>query len=237
MSTKYDCIAIGAHPDDVEVGAGGVLIKLHDQGYRTGIIILTRGEMGTGGTPELREKEIVDAAGIMGADILATLDLGDTRLVDMPDHRLILAELLQEHRPRMLLAPYWTGGHGKRAGHPDHLAAGQIAMNAVNYASLVKAPTNSEVHRVPALYHFFLPPGVMPTFVVDITDQYDRWLKALKAHASQFQNPKKPKDYIWTLETLARYYGALIGVKYGQGFIIGEPMHIDDPMKLLPAGD
>jgi len=131
----------------------------------------------------------------------------------------------------------WTGGHGKRAGHPDHLAAGQIAMNAVNYASLVKAPTNSEVHRVPALYHFFLPPGVMPTFVVDITDQYDRWLKALKAHASQFQNPKKPKDYIWTLETLARYYGALIGVKYGQGFIIGEPMHIDDPMKLLPGSN
>jgi bacillithiol biosynthesis deacetylase BshB1 len=236
VNRAYDCIAIGAHPDDVEVGTGGVLIKLSDLGYRTGIVVLTRGEMGTGGTAETRAREIAEAAAVMGADVLATLDLGDTRLMDTPDDRMSVAELLRQHRPRMVLAPYWTGGHGKRAGHPDHLAAGKITINAVNYASLVKAPIEGEAFRVPALYHFFLPPGIMPTFVVDITEQYERWMDCLKAHATQFQNPDKPRDYIWSLETLARYFGAQIGVKYGQGFAIGEPMAITDPMLLAPQG-
>jgi bacillithiol biosynthesis deacetylase BshB1 len=228
----YDCIAIGAHPDDVEVGTGGVLIKLKEKGHRVGLIVLTRGEMGTGGTAELRSQEIDHAASIMGADVLAKLDWGDTRLMDTPDHRDLLAALFRQHRPKMVLAPYFTGGHGRRASHPDHLAAGQIAVNAMNYASLAKLEIEGEPYRVPALYHYFIPPEVMPTFVVDITHQFDKWIKALKAHATQFQNPAKPRDYIWSLETMARYYGALIGTKYGQAFVIGEPMGIDDPIVL-----
>ena len=231
--TSFDCIAIGAHPDDVEVGAGGVLIKLHELGYRTGIIILTRGEMGTGGTPEGRELEIKAGADIMGASVLATLDLGDTRLVDTPEHRTQLAQLYRTYRPRMVLAPYWTGGHGQRTSHPDHLAAGALAMNAVGYAALKKLTSETELFRVQALHHYFLPVEVPPTYVVDITPQYDRWMDALKAHASQFQNPDKPGDYLWALETRARHFGSLIGVKYGQAFVTGEPMSIDDPIKLL----
>jgi bacillithiol biosynthesis deacetylase BshB1 len=233
VDQAYDCVAIGAHPDDVEVGTGGVLIKLNDLGYRTGVVILTRGEMGTGGTPDVRAREIQDAAAHMGADVLATLDMGDTRLVDTPDNRMVVAELFRRYKPRLVLAPYWTGGHGKRGGHPDHLAAGKIAINAVNYAALKKLPIEGDPYHVRALYHYFLPAEVMPTFVVDITHQFDRWMAALKSHASQFQNPDKPRDYIWSLETLARYFGATIGVKYGQGFAIGEPMPIDDPITLV----
>ena len=209
-----------------------MLIKLKKQGHRVGLIVLTRGEMGTGGTAELRSQEIDHAASIMGAAVLAKLDWGDTRLVDTPEHRDRLAALFRQHKPKMVLAPYFTGGHGRRASHPDHLAAGQIAVNAVNYAALSKLDIEGDPYRVPALYHYFLPPEVMPTFVVDITDQFDSWIKSLNAHATQFQNPAKPRDYIWSLETMARYYGALIGVKYGQAFVIGAPIGIFDPMVL-----
>lgn len=236
MSEEIDCLAVGAHPDDVEVGTGGVLVKLHELGYRTGLVVLTQGEMGTGGTPELRAQEIDRGAAIMGALVLARFDLGDTRLVDSPEHRHLLAALYRKHRPQIVLAPYHRGGHGKRASHPDHLAAGQIAMNAVPYAALAKLDLPGEPYQVPALFHYFLPPEVMPTFVVNITEQFDTWMEALKAHASQFQNPDKPRNYLWSLETMARHYGAQIGVTYGQGFVAGEPMHIHDPMSLVPRG-
>lgn len=235
MTELLDCLALGAHPDDVEVGAGGVLIKLRQLGYSTGLAVLTRGEMGTGGTPDERSREIHKAAEILGARVVATLDLGDTRLVDTPDGRLEVAALYRKVRPRLVLAPYIRGGHGRRGSHPDHLAAGKLAMNAVNYAALSKLKLPGEPYPVPALFHYFIPPEVMPTFVVDITEQFDTWMAALKAHATQFQNPSKPRDYIWSLETQARHYGSLVGVKYGQGFVAAEPMNVRDPMSLVPA--
>lgn len=235
MTDRIDCLAVGAHPDDVEVGAGGVLVKLRQLGYTTGLAVLTRGEMGTGGTPDERDREIHRAADIMGARVVATFDLGDTRLSDSPENRLKVAALYRRCRPRLVLAPYVRGGHGRRASHPDHLAAGQIAMHAVPYAALAKMDLPGEPYQVPALFHYFLPAEVMPTFVVDITEQFESWVAALKAHATQFQNPAKPRDYIWSLETTARHYGSLIGVKYGQGFAAAEPMNVKDPMSLVSA--
>jgi bacillithiol biosynthesis deacetylase BshB1 len=229
--TKYptvDLMAIGAHPDDVEVGCGGLLIKMAERGYRTGIVYLTRGEMGTGGTPEIREQEARHAADILGAKILATLDCGDCRVADNYDNRLAVAQLLRHHQPKIVLAPYWTGGHGKRQSHPDHLATGQIAINAAYYATFKKLPIDGNPYRIRAVYHYFLPPEVPPTFVVDITAQFDKWMEALKAHKSQFMNPEKNRDYLWSLESMARSYGGIIGVKYGQGYAIGEPLKIDD---------
>lgn len=231
----YDVISIGAHPDDVEVGTGGVLLKMAQMGYRTGIIYLTQGEMGTGGTPEIRARESQTAARIMQSDLLETLDLGDTRLSDTPENRYVVAELIRKYRPTLLLAPWPRGGHGKRASHADHLAAGSIVTNACYYATFRKLPISGEPFHVSALFHYFLPVEEPPTFVVDITEQFDGWIEALKAHESQFLNPDKPKtrDYLWNLETMARNYGSLIGVKYGQGFKIGEPMAIEDPFCLV----
>ncbi len=227
---RYDLIAIGAHPDDVEVGTGGVLLKTAQMGYRTGIIYLTKGEMGTGGTPEIRARESLAAAQIMKTDLLETLDLGDTKLVDTPENRNIVAGLIRKYQPTLLLAPWPRGGHGKRASHADHLAAGSIAVNACNYATFKKLPIAGEPFHVSALFHYFLPVEESPTFVVDITEQFDGWIAALSAHESQFLNPQKPKapDYLWSLETMARNYGNMISVKYGQGFKIGEPMAIED---------
>jgi bacillithiol biosynthesis deacetylase BshB1 len=228
-------ISIGAHPDDVEVGTGGVLCKLNDLGYRTGIIYLTEGEMGTGGNRAIRKREAEKAATIMGADIIRRFNWGDTRLTDTYDRRVQIARLIRRCKPRIIFAPHWDGFTGRRQSHPDHLATGRIVMNAVNLASLVKLRGPHEVHRVGALYHYFAPSGVNPSFVVDISAQYDRWMEALSAHKSQFLNPKKSRDYLWGLETMARAAGARIGVKYGQGFVSAEPLRIGDPMTLIQS--
>lgn len=232
----YDLISIGAHPDDVEVGTGGVLLKMSQAGHKVGIIYLTRGEMGTGGTPAVRADEAHRAAQILGADLLETLDFGDTKVMDTPENRNIVAALIRKYRPRVLLAPWNRGGHGKRGSHPDHLAAGNIVINACYYATFKKLPIAGEPYAVPALFHYFLPVEEHPTFVVDITDQFDGFIAALKAHESQFLNPEKSRarDYIWSLESMARAYGNMIGVKYGQGFKIGEPLNISNIFNLIP---
>jgi bacillithiol biosynthesis deacetylase BshB1 len=232
---KLDLLAFGAHPDDVEVGCAGLLIKLSKRGYKTGLVILTQGEMGTGGTPEIRRKEVSEAAALMKSKVVGHLDLGDCRLEDNFENRVLTAEYIRRHKPSIVLAPWWTGGHGKRQSHPDHLACGRIAVNAVNYATFKKLPIDLPRHRVKALFHYMLPPEVPPTFVVDITEEYEQWIKVLSAHRSQFLNPEKDRDYLWSLESMARTYGNLIGAKYGQGYAIGEPLKIEDPFCLVGA--
>lgn len=230
---QYDLISIGAHPDDVEVGTGGVLIGLNRSGYRTGIVYLTAGEMGTGGTPEIRAEEALNAARLMGSDLIHTYDWGDTRLFDSYEKRIELATLIRRHKPSIILAPYPHVGHGKRQSHPDHVAAGQIVINAANYATLKKMPIPGEPHSVKRIFHYFLPPGLSPSFIVDITEQFEPWLEALKCHQSQFLNPEKSRDYIWTLESMARSFGQQAGCKYGQGFYHVEPIRIVDLFDLV----
>jgi bacillithiol biosynthesis deacetylase BshB1 len=232
VSTEYDVLSFGAHPDDVEVGTGGVLVRLRDLGYRVGIVYLTEGEMGTGGTPAIRRREAESAARIMGVDIVKRFDWGDTKLFDSYEKRVEIASVIRRCRPRIIFAPHWDGYTGRRQSHPDHLATGRIVMNAANLATLIKLGGEHTAHRIGAIYHYFLPSGVNPSFVVDITPQFERWMQALSAHKSQFLNPKKSRDYLWSLETMARTNGARIGVKYGQGFLSAEPLRIDDPMKL-----
>jgi N-acetylglucosamine malate deacetylase 1 len=232
---QVDLLVFGAHPDDAEVGCGGLLIKLKKRGYKTGLVILTQGEMGTGGNAELRRQEAADAAAIMGTKILAHLDLGDCKVEDNYQSRLIAATFIRRHKPKIVMAPWPGGGHGKRASHPDHVACGQLVVNAANYATLKKLPIDDPPHSIGGLFHYFLPPEVPFTFVVDITNEFDTWIKALSAHRSQFLNPEKNRDYLWFLESMARGFGGQIGVKYGLGYAIGEPIKIDDPFCLVGA--
>ncbi len=230
---EYDLLSIGAHPDDVEVGTGGVLIDQSKRGRRCGVVILTQGEMGTGGTPEIRAREVEAAAGILGADIVKTFDWGDTRLEDTYQHRLELAEIIRQTRPKIILAPYPQVGHGRRQSHADHVAAGVITINAANLAALKKADIPGDPHLVTRIFHYFLPPGTIPDFVIDITDHFDQWTKALSAHESQFLNPEKSKDYIEHLSAMARSFGMLARCKYGQGFCAIETVQIGDMMSLV----
>ncbi|HVP07337.1 MAG TPA: PIG-L family deacetylase [Candidatus Acidoferrum sp.] len=228
----YDLISVGAHPDDVEVGTGGVLIGLKEMGYRCGIVILTQGEMGTGGTAAIRAQEVKDAATVLGADIIATFDWGDTKLEDSYDKRLELATIIRKARPKIVLAPYPHVGHGRRQSHPDHVASGVIAINACNLAALKKIEIPGEPHLVTRIFHYFLPPGVYPNFVVNITPYFDRWIQALSAHRSQFLNPEKSRDYIEQLTAMARSFGLQARCKYGQGFYAVEPILVRDIMAL-----
>ncbi|MFH2054810.1 MAG: PIG-L family deacetylase, partial [bacterium] len=213
-----------------EVGCGGVLIKLAELGARTGIIYLTQGEMGSGGDIQVRAAEAEKGAAIMRTELLERLDLGDTKLVDTPEHRTLVAGLLRRYRPKVVLAPWPRGGTGMRQSHADHLACGQIVVNARYYATFGKLQATGQPYQVPALFHYFMPSDETPTFVVDISEQFSGWIAALEAHRSQFLNPEKPlaRDYFWHLETMARGSGALIGCKYGQAFKSLEPLTVDN---------
>ena len=232
---KYDLLSIGAHPDDVEVGSGGVLIDMSKRGYSCGIVIMTQGEMGTGGNAEIRAKEVKKAAEILGADIIKTFDWGDTRLQDSYDKRLELAKVIRDTRPRIILAPYPQVGHGRRQSHPDHVAAGIITINAASLSSLKKADLPGEPHLVKRIFHYFLPPGLTPNFVVDITPHFEQWIQALSAHESQFLNPEKARDYIETLTAMSRSFGLQAGCQYGQGFYAVEPILVTDIMTLAES--
>ena len=235
---RYDVLSVGAHPDDVEVGTGGVLIDLVRRGYRCGLVILTQGEMGTGGTPEIRAREVEDAARILGVDIVKTFDWGDTRLTDSYDKRLALAEIIRLTRPRVILTPHPQIGHGRRQSHPDYVAAGVITLNAASLAALKKVDLPGQPHLVSRIFHYFLPPGVTADFVVDITPHFERWIEALSAHRSQFLNPEKSKDYLESLTAIARSFGLQARCKYGQGFTItGEPTQVKNLMALVEDQD
>ena len=154
---NYDLISIGAHPDDVEVGSGGVLVKVGRQGRKTGIIYLTAGEKGTGGDIDTRRREADEAAAKMGADLLQTYDWNDTALKDTYERRLAVAADIRRYRPRIILCPAPWIGHGRRQSHADHVAAGQIVQNAANLASLKKADIEGEPYQVERLFYYFLP--------------------------------------------------------------------------------
>lgn len=233
----YDVLAIGAHPDDVEVGCGGLIPKLVSQGHSVAMAFLTKGEMGTGGTIEIRQQEAVNAAAIMGAELLETYDWGDTRLIDTYERRVEIANLIRRCKPHIVLCPYPHVAHGRRQSHPDHVATGIITLNGANLAALRKLDSPFDPHLVDRIFHYFLPPGVSPSFVVDITDYYDRWMEALKAHKSQFQNPEKDADYLFHMETSSRASGQLARCKYGQAFRAVEPLLIDDMMDLVKVQD
>ncbi len=236
MSTDdktYDLLSIGAHPDDIEVGTGGVLISLTKRGYHCGIVILTEGEMGTGGDAEIRAAEVKKAAGILGVDIIETFNWGDTRLEDTYDHRLEIARIIRRTKPKILLAPYPHVGHGRRQSHADHVASGLLTINAANLASLKKADLDGDPHLVRRIFHYFLPPRVAPNFVMDITPYFQQWIEALCAHESQFLNPEKEKDYIDSITSMARAFGLQAGCRYGQGFYATEPILVQDMMTLV----
>lgn len=228
---KKDILAFGAHPDDVELGVGGILIKMVEAGHSSVIVDLTRGELATGGNAEIRFKEAQEAAKIMGVQ-REVLNLGDCGLMDSLENRLILAQKIRYYRPKVVLAPYYQDSFGGQ-GHPDHRATGTLATHAVRLAQFKKILPQQRPHQVSGLLYYGLPRDVPATFVIDITPHYQRWMKAVMAHRSQFRNPEKPLDYKWFIETLARGYGIMAGVKYAQGLLAGEPVRIKDIVKIF----
>src|SRR5919198_1175289 len=220
ISMTVDILAFGAHPDDAEIGCGGLLLRLKDRGYRTGIVYLTVGEMGSRGTPEIRRQESMAAAKVLGLDYVEVLDFQDCRVADDFESRLKIATIVRQQRPTLVLAPYWDGPPGRGVGHTDHQTAGYLVAHGVNFAHLAALPLEGPPHSVSNIFYYLYPREMSPSFVVDISDYIDQGTEVLKCHHSQFYNPGTERyDFIETLMAVAQARGISIGVRYAQGFI------------------
>ncbi len=228
-----DLLAIAAHPDDVEQTCGGTLIRAAEAGYRTGVLDLTAGDMGTRGNPELRIAESEAAARCLLLKWRGNLRMPDARLENSLPARLTLAMKIRELRPRVVVLPYWEGRH------PDHYRAGELGYEACFLAGLRKIEETTEPYRPFKVIYSSIYAGVAPSFVVDISAQFDRRMEALLSYRSQYGETEAGKDLFpgeqeirERLGAVARYYGNLIGVRYGEPFVVKETMRVDDVVGL-----
>src|SRR5215469_4807598 len=181
---NLDLLAIAAHPDDVELTCGGTLLKMAELGYKTGILDLTAGEMGTRGTPKIRAKEAADAAKLLNISWRDTLGVPDSDVQSSREHKLRLAGIIRQLRPKTVILPYWE------ARHRDHYHATALGYEGCFLAGLKQLPIEGEAYRPFKILYSVAYADVRPTFVVDISDQYEQRRKAILAFASQFR-PKK----------------------------------------------
>jgi bacillithiol biosynthesis deacetylase BshB1 len=226
---NVDILAIAAHPDDVEQTCGGTLIKMAEKGYRTGVLDLTAGDMGTRGTPEQRLAEACEAAKIMRVSHRENLHFPDARLENTISARMTLAVKIRETRPRVVILPYWQGRH------PDHYRAAELGYEACFLAGLKKLDEYSEPHRPYKVLYSSIYANVTPSFVVDISGQFDRRMAALLSYRSQYGGVSEGGDLFpqeqeirERLGAIARFYGNLVGVRYGEPFVVKETMLIED---------
>ena len=235
---KLDALVFGPHPDDAEIGAGGLLLKLKTLGHTTGIVDMTHGDMGWG-TPQERLRECDEAARILKLDLRVNLDLPDFRVEDNWENRCKVAAVIRKYRPEIVLAPYYDIPPGRGLGHNDHWQTGLLVTQAFNLAHLHKAPIEGRPYQAKAIYYFYLPPGVRPTFVVDVTPHFDEWMRALACHKTQFFNPDKPKPkndlpgVMEIVETNARSAGWSVGARYAQAYLSASPLKVGDPLDLV----
>ena len=233
---KLDLLAIAAHPDDVELTCGGTLLKAAEQGYKTGILDLTAGEMGTRGTPETRLKEAAKAARVLRVPHRENLHLPDAHLEANKQMKLAVAERIRALKPHTVILPYWEGRH------PDHYTAARLGYEGCFLAGLKQLPIEGEAFRpFKILYSTIYFREVRPTFVVDISRQFDRRYRAILAYHSQFR-PKAqdrrskvdiPLDRLHhEVNLIARYYGQMAGVEYAEPFVVKEVMQVQDVVKL-----
>ena len=232
---KLDVLAIGAHPDDVELSCGGTLITLARQGKSVGILDLTRGELGTRGTTAIRAREAARAATVMGVALRENLGLPDGNIDDHPDNRLKLVRVLRTLAPDIILFPYW------KDRHPDHERAHVLCREAWFAAGLEKVTTrvrgrSQEPFRPRAYYNFMQWNEFAPSFIVDISAAFDRRVEAIQAYKSQFHDPdNKERETILStphfmemVRIRLAYYGDKIGVRYGEPFYSPAAIKVPD---------
>ena len=226
---SLDVLAIAAHPDDIEQTCGGTLIKMAQRGYRTGILDLTAGDMGTRGTPELRLEEAAEAAKILLARQRDNMRFPDARLENTISARMSLALKIREWQPQTVILPYWQGRH------PDHYRASELGYEACFLAGLKKLDEYSEPHRPFKIIYASIYANVAPSFIVDISAQFERRMSALLSYRSQYGTAAEggelfpqEQEIRERLGAVARFYGSLAGVKYGEPFVVKEAMLVDD---------
>lgn len=226
-----DILAIGPHRDDVELTCGGTLIRAAMSGRSTAIIDLTAGELGTRGSADLRGEEASRAAAILGVAARENLGLPDAGVLNNPETRALLAVAIRRFAPAIVIAP---SVHGR---HPDHAATAALVRDACFIAGLQKIEPGVPAHRPRKVVHSlaYREDGIKPTFVVDISDVFERKLEAIRCYASQFDGAIQAGEVYPNGEPLydiirhqAAHYGSLIRTQYGEPFFTNETMRVDD---------
>jgi len=222
---KLDILAIGAHPDDIELSCGGTILSHVAKGYKVGLLDLTRGELGTRGTPETRMEEAANAAKILGVSVRENLGFADGFFINDREHQLELIRYIRKYQPDIIIAP------AIRDRHPDHARAALLVEDATFLSGLLKVETklNGEIQRASrptAVYHYIQALDIKPDFAVDISAFFDRKIEAIGAYRTQFYDPNstEPNTFISSPEFLdfirgrASHFGVPLGVKYAEGY-------------------
>lgn len=232
---KLDALAFGAHADDVEIACSGTIIKLGASGYGTGIVTLTRGEMATRGSAEIRALEFERAAEIMGLAAHRMLDIPDGRIEVTWENKIKVIKEIRTYKPRIVFAPYWI------SRHPDHEKASLLVREAAFLSGLKKLETEQEPHRPYKIIFYQTRFEFKPSFIVDISDFHAKKIESILAYKSQFFQQDKSEsgeketllsrpDFPDRITTRDRQYGTYIGVKYGEPFLVRESLKINDPV-------
>lgn len=234
---ELDVLAVFSHPDDAELSVSGTLLKLKSLGYRTGVLDMTRGEMGTRGTPEKRSEEAVAAARLMKLDLRLNLGQPDGHVWPTEKARTAVVRVFRAHKPKILLTTHWDDPH------PDHANTCHIVREAARLATMARYDEEAKQApvRMPAIMHSLFSRHTAPSFIVDVSEFVAEKMAAIKAHASQFYCPesKEPatrisdEGFLDEIEYRMRYFGSLIGVDAGEPFYVREALNVDDPVALL----
>lgn len=223
---KLDILVFASHPDDAELGCGGTILRHTRQGDKVGVVDFTRGELGTRGTPEIRQEEATDSARILGLAVRENLGLADGFFQNDPESQLKVVRAIRKYQPRIVLA------NAVYDRHIDHGKGASLAYDASFLSGLRKIETfddeghSQEAWRPEAVYHYVQSQFIVPHFVVDISEVWETKMKAIRAFHSQFYDPgsEEPETYISKpgflrmVESRAIEYGHAIGATYGEGF-------------------
>jgi len=233
MAEHLDILAIAAHPDDAEITSGGLLIKMSQTGRKTGVLDLTRGEMGTFGDQHDRDKEAERAAQIMGLTTRINLSIPDSAVIINQENKLKIARIIRETKPELVILPHW------QQRHPDHFACQQLGYDACFLAGLKKIELPGEPFRPRKIIYASYSKNQDFSFIVDISDVFEKKREAVASYHSQFDNPEnakrifKPGVNIFDfMKVYSAYMGQLVGVKYAEAYTIKEHILINDPQKM-----
>ena len=230
-----NALAFSPHPDDAEMGCGGLLLKLKDMGYSTGIVDLTEAELSTNGDLDTRREETRAATEILGLDYRKNLGLEDSNITNDRESRLKVIDVLREMKPSIVLYPYFV------ARHPDHENSHKLIKDSVFISGLVKLKTQAPAHRPTISACYMLEYQFKPSFIVDITGYYSTKMKACRAYGSQFYGKysESQKTFINTrffqelIESRDKCYGLKIRTEYGEPYFIYDDLKVEDPVKFF----